>query len=186
MTVLESVGTGADQPSVVTELLDIEKNPAKPGYKLADPEPLILSHCEYDPCPFEEPHDQSYNCSPFNMYSEQIEKTLSQVCHLRLGLQELPKSKRVVAQRSILGVQRGRSHQERLGNLKGNKLKRWENVQDWKAQILEKEKLTGPPKGRGPERSRSRSHDRYRKLDEVDVFASIGPIKDIPDKLDSK
>ena len=180
MTVLESVGAGADQPSVVSELLDIEKNPAKPGYKLADPEPLILSHCEYDPCPFGEPHPQNYNCSPFTIYSEQIEKTLSQVCHLKVGLQDLPKSDRTIAQRSILEVQRGRSHQERLGTLKGNKLKRWENVQDWKAQIAEKEKFTGPPKGRGPERSRSRSQDRYERYD-----VQFVPARDAPVKLDA-
>ena len=178
MTILESVGSGADQPSVVSELLDIEKNPSKPGYKLAEPEPLLLSHCEYDPCPFGEPHNQSYNCSPYNMLSEQIEKTLSQVCHLRVGLQELPKSQRNTTLRSILEVQRGRSHQERLGNLKGNKLKRWENVQDWKAQVLEKEKFTGPPKGRGPERSRSRSRsqDRYEKFDAEEQNQRSGPI----------
>src|SRR3990167_1834113 len=105
MTILESVGSGADQPSVVSELLDIEKNPSKPGYKLAEPEPMLLSQCEYDPCPFGEPHNQSYNCNPYNMLSEQIEKTLSQVCHLRVGLQELPKSQRNTTLRSILEVQ---------------------------------------------------------------------------------
>jgi tRNA pseudouridine38/39 synthase len=34
---------------IIEQLLDIEATPRKPSYEMADPEPLVLWHCEYQP-----------------------------------------------------------------------------------------------------------------------------------------
>ncbi len=49
MTVLISVGAELEEPSIVTDLLDIEvKFPRKPVYPLAEPTALFLWNCEYE------------------------------------------------------------------------------------------------------------------------------------------
>lgn len=48
MGVLLLVGQGKESPDVITELLDIEKNPRKPQYSMALDVPLNLFHCTYD------------------------------------------------------------------------------------------------------------------------------------------
>ena len=45
---LFQVGQGLDEPEVFKQLLDIEANPKRPAYVLAEPEPLMLYRCEYD------------------------------------------------------------------------------------------------------------------------------------------
>lgn len=45
--VLFLVGQGLEEPSVVDELLDIEKYPGRPQYVIADPEPLVFWMAEY-------------------------------------------------------------------------------------------------------------------------------------------
>ena len=45
VSVLFLVGQGLESPSVVTELLDVEKNPRKPSYSMADEVPLVLWDC---------------------------------------------------------------------------------------------------------------------------------------------
>ena len=47
MAILQMIGTGSEDVSLVRELLDIEKNPQKPVYKLADPYGLVLWECGY-------------------------------------------------------------------------------------------------------------------------------------------
>ncbi|XP_001649570.2 tRNA pseudouridine(38/39) synthase [Aedes aegypti] len=47
MAVLFLVGEGKEEPSVVKELLDVNKNPCKPQYSLASDLPLNLYECEY-------------------------------------------------------------------------------------------------------------------------------------------
>jgi tRNA pseudouridine38/39 synthase len=45
VAVLFLVGQGLESPSVVTELLDIEANPGRPGYVMAHDAPLVLWDC---------------------------------------------------------------------------------------------------------------------------------------------
>eukprot|EP00040_Diaphanoeca_grandis_P030119 m.177541 g.177541 ORF g.177541 m.177541 type:complete len:491 (+) comp31896_c1_seq2:286-1758(+) len=45
--VLFMVGRGDENPSVVAELLDVEKNPRKPNYDMASDLPLVLFDCTY-------------------------------------------------------------------------------------------------------------------------------------------
>lgn len=39
------VGQGLEKPSLISEILDVEKNPAKPAYVMADEVPLVLWDC---------------------------------------------------------------------------------------------------------------------------------------------
>lgn len=41
------IGNGLESPSIITELLDVEKNPGKPSYSLADEKPLVLHDCAF-------------------------------------------------------------------------------------------------------------------------------------------
>ncbi|KAL2116744.1 hypothetical protein VTJ04DRAFT_8912 [Mycothermus thermophilus] len=45
VSILFLVGQGLEKPSVVTELLDITRNPRKPNYQMADEVPLVLWDC---------------------------------------------------------------------------------------------------------------------------------------------
>ncbi|KAH8670429.1 pseudouridine synthase [Tricladium varicosporioides] len=45
VAILFLVGQGLEQPSIVTELLNVEKNPCKPTYEMASDTPLILWDC---------------------------------------------------------------------------------------------------------------------------------------------
>lgn len=49
VSVLFRVAAGKEDPSVITELLDIEKNPRRPQYVMASEVPLNLFQCDYDP-----------------------------------------------------------------------------------------------------------------------------------------
>lgn len=48
VSILLLVGQGREDPSVVTELLNVEKNPCKPQYSMASELPLVLFDCQYD------------------------------------------------------------------------------------------------------------------------------------------
>ncbi|KAG5897914.1 hypothetical protein JTB14_014031 [Gonioctena quinquepunctata] len=48
MGVLFLIGQNKEDPSVVEELLNVEKNPRKPEYSMASETPLNLFYCEYD------------------------------------------------------------------------------------------------------------------------------------------
>jgi tRNA pseudouridine38/39 synthase len=52
VTVLFNIGNGTDSVDIVSDLLDVEKMKARPGYPYADPRYLTLSDCVYDPEPF--------------------------------------------------------------------------------------------------------------------------------------
>ncbi|KAG0652676.1 tRNA-uridine isomerase 3 [Hyphodiscus hymeniophilus] len=45
VAILFLVGQGLEKPSIVTELLDIEKTPRRPGYEMAQDTPLVLWDC---------------------------------------------------------------------------------------------------------------------------------------------
>jgi tRNA pseudouridine38/39 synthase len=47
VAVLFLVGQGLEEPSIIDELLDVEKNPGKPLYEMADDKPLVLWDCIY-------------------------------------------------------------------------------------------------------------------------------------------
>ncbi|KAJ6784124.1 hypothetical protein PWT90_07274 [Aphanocladium album] len=47
VAVLFLVGQGFEKPSIVTELLDVNKYPRKPGYTMADEVPLVLWDCVF-------------------------------------------------------------------------------------------------------------------------------------------
>ncbi|OAA39625.1 pseudouridylate synthase 3 [Beauveria brongniartii RCEF 3172] len=47
VAVLFLVGQGLEKPSIVTELLDVDKYPRKPGYAMADEVPLVLWDCVF-------------------------------------------------------------------------------------------------------------------------------------------
>jgi len=47
-SVLFLVGRGLEEPSVVRDLLDVERCPGKPSYPLADERPLVLHNCDYN------------------------------------------------------------------------------------------------------------------------------------------
>ncbi|XP_026739911.1 tRNA pseudouridine(38/39) synthase [Trichoplusia ni] len=48
MGVLLLIGQGKESPDIITELLDVEKNPRKPQYNMALDAPLNLFHCTYE------------------------------------------------------------------------------------------------------------------------------------------
>ena len=48
ISILLLVGSGVEEPSVVTRLLDVESNPAKPAYQMGHPLPLTLYDCGYE------------------------------------------------------------------------------------------------------------------------------------------
>ena len=167
MALLFSIGEGNDDVSVISDLLDITKTPSKPGYRMADPEPLSFSHCEYRPCPFQKLPSQIPMCSPGTVASEAFEASMVQVCQQRAIIEEtigdgvsyFADRKAKTAGRSIMSIQKGKTIEEKVKTLKGNKKKRYENVQDWKERMLEKE---GELRGR----SRSRSLEKEDNLDD--------------------
>lgn len=48
VSVLFMIGKGQEEPSVVPKLLDVNANPGKPSYPLADERPLVLHNCAYE------------------------------------------------------------------------------------------------------------------------------------------
>lgn len=48
MALLFMVGEGKEEPEIVQQLLNIEQNPAKPSYPMADDFPLVLHECGFD------------------------------------------------------------------------------------------------------------------------------------------
>eukprot|EP00744_Colponema_vietnamica_P011865 GILI01016670.1.p1 GENE.GILI01016670.1~~GILI01016670.1.p1 ORF type:complete len:441 (+),score=28.48 GILI01016670.1:32-1324(+) len=52
VTILVLIGKGLEEPTVVTDLLDIKKVSAKPCYPLADDGPLVLWNCHFDAMDF--------------------------------------------------------------------------------------------------------------------------------------
>ena len=84
LTVLFNVGMKLDPPTVVKDLLDIEKTPRRPGYQFADPENLVLSDCVFEPDIFEGTglDGNNYNSykDPANVYGAEVENVLIRGC----------------------------------------------------------------------------------------------------------
>lgn len=49
MSLLFLVASKKEELSIISDLLDISKSPCKPQYHLADPEPLVLYDCVFNP-----------------------------------------------------------------------------------------------------------------------------------------
>ena len=47
VAILFLVGQGREQPSIVTELFNVDKYPCKPQYSMASETPLVLFDCQY-------------------------------------------------------------------------------------------------------------------------------------------
>ena len=48
MTILALIGNGLEETQLVTQLLDVEKIPRRPGYKPAQPDGLVLTGCQFE------------------------------------------------------------------------------------------------------------------------------------------
>jgi tRNA pseudouridine38/39 synthase len=48
VSILFMIGQELESPSIITELLDVKKNPRKPSYTMADETPLVLWDCVFD------------------------------------------------------------------------------------------------------------------------------------------
>ncbi|KAM8795506.1 tRNA pseudouridine(38/39) synthase [Eudromia elegans] len=53
MAILFLVGQGMEQPEIIDELLDVEKNPRKPQYSMAVEFPLVLYECHFEDVPWQ-------------------------------------------------------------------------------------------------------------------------------------
>lgn len=56
---LALVGNKLEKPTIVKELLDVEKYPRRPSYKYANPDGLVLIDCEYENVMWIDGEDQS-------------------------------------------------------------------------------------------------------------------------------
>ena len=45
---LALIGNGLEDVGLITDLLDVEKNPRRPAYRFANPDGLILIDCNYE------------------------------------------------------------------------------------------------------------------------------------------
>jgi hypothetical protein len=157
MTVLFSVGEGTDNETLIPDLLNVDEDQGKPGYKLASPEPLLFSHCEYWPPVFGKVDPNNYQTSPANIFSKLYESTMVNASQTRVGmnLANVEQSKLSLSDgKSIVRNQKSLTLSEKVDKLKGSKKTRYENVQKWKETIIEKEgQLLGG-------RSRSRSLEK--------------------------
>ena len=105
VSILFLVGQGLEEPSIVSDLLDIEKYPGKPSYNLADERHLVLHHCGFPnlqmgysvanlwslTCHFEQQCDQLLlaasrirNCINLLQESNVFVQDVRNFCHSRL------------------------------------------------------------------------------------------------------
>lgn len=49
MSILFLVASKKEKQTIISDLLDVSKSPCKPQYHLADPEPLVLYDCVFNP-----------------------------------------------------------------------------------------------------------------------------------------
>lgn len=159
MTVLFSIGEGTDDLSLITDLLNVDEEQGKPGYKLAPPEPLLFSHCEFWPPIFSKVLPNNFLTSPANIFTKLYESTMINSWHMRVGMElaRAEESKLTLSDgRSIIRNQKSRTLTEKVQQLKGNKKERYEKVMKWKEAVIEKDgQLLG-----GRSRSRSRSQEK--------------------------
>ncbi|CAG8478530.1 12915_t:CDS:2 [Acaulospora morrowiae] len=75
VAILFLVGQGLEDPSVIDDLLDIEKTPAKPNYEMANELPLVLYDCQYDDVKWQycRDNDHTFN-TPSKIYKHIYEQ----------------------------------------------------------------------------------------------------------------
>lgn len=81
--VLFLVGQGKEPISIITDLLDVARNPLKPNYPMAPDYPLILEDCQYEHLRFRPAPQTIYNFyNTFNSMAQKhsIEKVLIVNC----------------------------------------------------------------------------------------------------------
>lgn len=74
VAILFLIGQGLESPSLIDELLDVEKNPQKPQYEMADDAPLVLWDCVFPQGHSDslEPHD----ALPWVYVGDEVSSTL--------------------------------------------------------------------------------------------------------------
>lgn len=101
VTILFNIGLKIDSPDAIKDLLDIEKNPRRPGYHFANPHYLVLSDCVFKEDPFEKKEDTDINDydhtkDPMNAYSNKIEDLLLQTSMIGYMLRKRKPEKKKV------------------------------------------------------------------------------------------
>jgi tRNA pseudouridine38/39 synthase len=77
MSILFMVGKGQEKPSIVSDMLDIQKYPAKPVYELAPDHPLVLWDCTYPEGSFKLVNDEvSFEMAVDALKSRWTEETI--------------------------------------------------------------------------------------------------------------
>lgn len=66
MAILFLVGQGLEEPSVVTDLLDVNRAPQKPLYDMASDLPLILYDCKFPQMEWIQPGSEDYKAIKYN------------------------------------------------------------------------------------------------------------------------
>ena len=105
VAILLLIGEGAEDESLITELLNVEKNPRKPLYRMAEPSGLVLYDCVFDPNMFEDKKEPMA-----------IEET---IVHLMSHRNDLAETLRLSC---VLGAMCG------LENTKAGNIDRWTEV----------------------------------------------------------
>ena len=118
------VGRGLEDPTVVRELLDVEKHPGKPSYPLADEKPLVLHDCAFTSLKFGTSARNSWNLA---CHQEGIwESLILKAARIRNSLDKMGES--VVRVADIEAFVRDRSAVQRKKTRKyGNKAGTTEN-----------------------------------------------------------
>ena len=81
MTVLYSVGKEKDAPDVIEKLFDTEQVIRRPGYPFAEPGPLVLANCKFEPDIFKDKVEIDYSSSrdPANTYATRIHELATEL-----------------------------------------------------------------------------------------------------------
>lgn len=174
MTVLFSIGEGHDDLNLVPLLLTVDEKEGKPGYKLASPDPLLLTHCEYWPPVFTQVEPRHNPTAPGTVYTRLYEAAMIDAWQIRVSL-SLVQADGVRLSRSegrpIMKNQKSMTLDKKVENLKGSKKKRYDNVQVWKEDIINRE---GQLRGR----SRSRSREKRAANHEIDEKRTANDVID--------
>ncbi|CAR28454.1 hypothetical protein ZYGR_0S00840 [Zygosaccharomyces rouxii] len=72
MAILFLVGQGLEEPSVITNLLDVDKTPQKPIYEMASDLPLILYDCKFPEMEWIQPTSADYKAIKYSKVIESL------------------------------------------------------------------------------------------------------------------
>jgi len=88
MTVLFMVGSGLEEPTIVSDLLDLEKYPGKPVYDFAPEKQLVLHKCHFDRLTFSH-HSPRVLWSLNQHYSRMYEQNLLAAARAKNAMQQV-------------------------------------------------------------------------------------------------